>query len=139
MKIVKMSAAAVCCLLFVAATKGTKVSQAQISQFQIGAAAVLDVEGKLGMPQKSGPTPDGGTALDYILLDESPNAASFVPLARLAAGAMELHEVRVEFQFDAAGHLAAVKTDQRDLVCPHKACGPDQMNQPWTPSPTQGD
>jgi hypothetical protein len=139
MKILKVSAIAVCSLLFIAATKGTQVSQAQIGQFQTGTATVLDVENKLGMPQKSGPMPDGGTALDYILLDESPNAAAFVPLARLAAGAMDLHEVRVEFQFDAGGHLAAVRTDQRDLVCPHKACGPDQMNQPWTPSSTQGD
>jgi hypothetical protein len=139
MKLLNVSAIAVCSLLFIAATKETEVSQAQIGQFQIGAASVTDVEGKLGMPQKSGPMPNGGTSLDYNLLDESPNGASFVPLARLAAGAMNLHEVRVEFQFDTAGHLAAVRTDQRDLVCPHAACGPDQMNQPWTLSPTQGD
>ena len=88
MKIVKVSAIALCSLLFIAATKGTEVSQAQIGQFQIGTANVLDVEGKLGQPQRSGPTSDGGTALDYILMDESPNAASFVPLARLAAGAI---------------------------------------------------
>jgi hypothetical protein len=123
----------------IAATKGTEVAQTQISQFQIGAATMTDVQGRLGMPQKSGPMPNGGTALDYNLLDESPNGASFVPLARLAAGAMNVHEVRVEFQFDAAGHLAAVRTDQRDLVCPHAACGQNQMDQPWTPSPTQGD
>src|SRR5580698_5858533 len=139
MKVLKVSIIALCSVLLMAATKGTEVSQTQISQFQTGTATVMDVEGKLGMPQKSGPTPSGGTALDYILLNESPNTASFVPLARLAAGAMNLHEVRVEFQFDGAGHLASVKTDQRDLVCPHAACGPDQMNQPWTPSPTQGD
>jgi hypothetical protein len=139
MKLLKVSAVALCSLLFMAATKGTEVSQTQIGQFPTGTATVMDVEGKLGMPQKSGPTPNGGTALDYILLDESPNAAAFVPLARLAAGAMNLHEVRVEFQFDGTAHLMAVRTDQRDLVCPHPACGPDQMSQPWTPSPTEGD
>lgn len=139
MKLLKVSAIALCSLLLIAATKGTQVSQAQIGQFQIGAATVTEIEGKLGMPQRSGPMPNGGTAIDYILLDELPNAAAFVPLARLAAGAMNLHEVRVEFQFDTAGRLAAAKTDQRDLICPHAACGPDQMNQPWKPSPTQGD
>ena len=139
MKLAKVFAIALCSLLLIAATKGTEVTQEQIGQFQIGTASVLDIESKLGQPQRSGPTPDGGTAVDYILMDEAPNGASFVPFARLAAGAMNLHEVRVEFQFDPAGHLALVKTDQRDLVCPHKACGQDQMNQPWTPSPTQGD
>ena len=119
--------------------QGTEISQAQIGQFQTGTATVADVEGKLGMPQKSGPMPNGGTALDYILLDEKPNGASFVPLARLAAGAMDVHEARVEFQFDTSGHLVIVSTDQRDMVCPHAACGADQMNQPWTHSATQGD
>jgi hypothetical protein len=37
------------------------------------------------------------------------------------------------------GHLANVLTRQRDVVCPHAACGPQQLNQPWMPSATQGD
>lgn len=139
MKLFKLCAVAAAGVLMIAATKGTEVSAAQIAQFQVGAASVNDVENKLGMPQKSGPAPGGGTAVDYILLDELPNAASAVPFAREVAGAMNLHEVRVEFQFDAGGRLAAVQTSQRDLVCPHHACGPDQMSQPWAPSPTQGD
>ena len=57
----------------------------------------------------------------------------------LVAGAMNLHETRVEFQFDAAGHLAAVQTSQRDLVCPHRVCGADQFSQPWIPVAAQGD
>ena len=139
MKILKVSAIASCWILLCAATKGTEVTAAQISQFQIGVATVLDVEGKLGMPQRSAPTSSGGTALDYILLDKSANAASYVPLARLAAGAMNLHETKVEFQFDGQNHLTAVQTSQRDLVCPHTACSADQLRQPWTPLPTQGD
>jgi hypothetical protein len=120
-------------------TKGTEVTQAEISQFQIGVATIQDVEAKIGMPQKSGPLDNGGTVADYILLQESANAASYVPFARLAAGAMNVHETRVEFQFDSQGHLAAVRTSTRDLVCPHRVCGSDQMSQPWTPSQTQGD
>jgi hypothetical protein len=139
MKLIKISAIAGCCLLLMAATKGTEVSQAEISQFQTGTATVTDVEGKLGMPQRSGPTPGGGTAIDYILLDEKANGAAYVPLVRLAAGAMNVHEVRVEFQFDTGGHLTAVSTGQRDMVCPHAACGPEQMSQPWSPSTAQGD
>lgn len=120
-------------------TKGTEVTQAEISQFQAGVATIGDVEAKLGMPQRSGPFGNGGTTADYILMQESANAASYVPFARLVAGAMNLHETRVEFQFDAAGHLAAVQTSTRDLVCPHRVCGPDQLSQPWAPSQTQGD
>jgi hypothetical protein len=139
MKLLNVAAVAIGSLMLIAATRGTEVTQAQIAAFQTGVANITDVEGKLGMPTRTGPSGSGGTALDYILLDEAPNAASAVPFARLAAGAMNLHETRVEFQFDAAGRLAAVQTSTRDLVCPHRACGADQMNQPWTPSPTQGD
>ena len=139
MKSAKILGTAVCWFLLVAATKGTEVTAAQIGQFPVGTATVLDVENKLGMPQRSGPAAAGGTALDYILMDESANTASSIPIARLVAGAMNLHETRVEFQFDAAGHLAAVQTSQRDLVCPHKVCGADQLSQPWTPVPAQGD
>lgn len=120
-------------------TKGTEVSQTEIGQFQTGVATIGDVESKLGTPQRSGPLASGGTTADYILMQESANAASYIPVARLVAGAMNLHETRVEFQFDSAGHLAAVQTSTRDLVCPHRVCGPDQLSQPWIPSQTQGD
>ena len=139
MKFLKVCVIAGCWMLLCAATKGTQVTAQQIGQFQIGVATVLDVEGKLGMPQRSGPTANGGTALDYILMDESANAAAYVPLARLVAGAMNLHEMRVEFQFDGQSHLIAVQTSQRDLVCPHRVCSPDQLAQPWTTLQTQGD
>ncbi len=138
-KVLKVCAIVGCWLLLCAATKGTEVTTAQISQFQVGVATVLDVEGKLGMPQRSGPTSDGGTALDYILMNESANAAAYVPLVRQVAGAMNLHETRVEFQFDGQSHLVAVQTSQRDLVCPHTICSADELKQPWTPLQTQGD
>ncbi|HKT53881.1 MAG TPA: hypothetical protein VJP88_05485 [Caulobacteraceae bacterium] len=139
MKLIKVCTVSAAGLLMIAATKGAEVSAAQIAQFRVGVATVTDVENKLGMPQKSGLAPGGGTAIDYLLLDESPNATSAVPFAREVAGAMNLHETRVEFQFDVQGHLATVQTSQRDIVCPHHACGPAQMSQPWIPSPTQGD
>jgi hypothetical protein len=139
MKLLRVAALAGSSLLLMAGARGTEVSQAQIAQFQPGVATLSDVEAKLGAPTKTGPSSGGGTAVDYILLDETPNAASAVPFARLAAGAMNLHESRVEFQFDASSHLVAVATSTRDLVCPHRACTADQLSQPWTPSPTEGD
>jgi hypothetical protein len=54
MKIAKILGAAVCWFLLVAATKGTEVTAAQIGQFAVGTATVLDVENNLGMPQRSG-------------------------------------------------------------------------------------
>ena len=139
MKLLKVSAILICGALLIAATKGTEVTQSQIEQFKKGVATIMDVETKLGMPQKTRQLDNGNTAADYILLQESANGASYVPFARLAAGAMNVHEIRVEFEFDPSGHLVTVQTDQRDLVCPHTACPPDQMNKPWTPSPTPGD
>ena len=47
---------------------------------------------------------------------------------------MNVRETRVEFQFDPSGHLAAVESGERDMVCPHAACPADQMNKPWTPT-----
>jgi hypothetical protein len=44
MKILKVFAIAGCWILLCAATKGTEVTAAQISQFQIGTATVLDVD-----------------------------------------------------------------------------------------------
>jgi hypothetical protein len=131
--------AVVCCVFLIAGTRGTEVSGPQIDQFQKGVSTIVDVETKLGMPQKTGPLANGDTAADYILLQESANGASYVPFARLAAGAMNVHEVRVEFEFNPAGHLVDVQTSQRDLVCPHRVCTDEQKSEPWTPAPAQGD
>lgn len=139
MKLAQISAALACAVLLSAGTRGTEVSQAQIAQFQTGVATIMDVETKLGMPQKTIQLDNGDTAADYILLQESANGASYVPIVRLAAGAMNVHEVKVEFEFDKAGHLVSVQTSQRDLVCPHRVCSDEVKSQPWTPSPTPGD
>jgi len=68
-------------------------------------------------------------------------SANAHPRSRLPAGGRRHEPARNtgEFQFDAAGHLLAVQTSQRDLVCPHKVCSADQLSQPWTPVPAQGD
>ena len=133
MKLVKASALIACALLVAAGTRGTEVTQSQIDQFQKGTATVADVEGKIGLPQKTLSMDNGDTAVDYILLDESPNAASFVPGARLVAGGMNVHEVRTEFEFDKSGHLVGVTVNQRDMECLHKNCPTDTTpRQPGT-------
>jgi hypothetical protein len=139
MKLARVSAILLCGLLMMAATRGTEVTQAQIAQFQTGVATIMDVESKLGLPQRTETLGDGDTAADYILMQESANAASAVPFARLAAGAMNVHEIRVEFEFDTSGHLVGVQTAQRDLVCPHAACPGSELSKPWTPVSTPGD
>jgi hypothetical protein len=135
MKLTQTVAAAVWGLALIAATRGTEISQSQIDQFQKGTATISDVESRLGMPQRSRPSQNGGTLVDYILLDESANAASYLPFARLVAGAMYVHEVRTEFEFDSSGHLVSAQKGQRDMVCPHRTCPPDEMNRPFKPLP----
>jgi hypothetical protein len=115
-----------------AGTRGTVVTQAQIDQFQKGTATITDVEGKLGMPQKTHPLDNGDTVVDYILLEEQANVASYIPGARLVAGGMNVHETRVEFEFDKASHLVGATTNQRDMVCIHKNCPTDTT--PWQPA-----
>ena len=118
-------------LLLTAGTRGTEVTEAQIDQFKPGVATVADVESKLGLPQKTRPLDNGKTAADYILLQEEANTASYIPLARLAAGGMNVHETRFEFTFDASGHLIGEETNQRDMVCIHKNCPTETT--PWQP------
>jgi hypothetical protein len=132
MKLVKISAILVCATLCMAGTRETVVTQAQIDQFQKGTATLGDVEGKLGMPQKTHPLDNGDTAIDYILLEEQANTASFIPGARLVAGGMNVHEIRVEFEFDTSSHLVGAVTNQRDMVCIHKNCPTDST--PWQPA-----
>ena len=129
MKLVKTTAILACAVVCMAGTRGTVVTQAQIDQFQKGAATLSDVEGKLGVPQKTHPLDNGDTAIDYILLEEQANTASFIPGARLVAGGMNVHEIRVEFEFDASSHLVGTMTNQRDMVCIHKNCPTDTT--PW--------
>jgi hypothetical protein len=139
MKFIKVSAGLGCLVLLTAASRGTEVNLSQINQFQKGVTTIMDVETKLGRPQRTGPMDNGDTALDYILAETSANAASYVPFARLIAGAMYVHETRVEFEFDASGHLANVQTSQRDMVCPHRVCTDEARKEPWSPAPAQGD
>ncbi|MGD0190928.1 MAG: hypothetical protein ABSD74_09330 [Rhizomicrobium sp.] len=132
MKLVKTVAILSCAALCMAGTRGTVVTQAQIDQFRKGISTLGDVEGKLGMPQKTHPADNGNTAIDYILLEEEANTASYIPGARLVAGGMNVHEIRVEFEFDASSKLVGVTTDQRDMVCIHKNCPTETT--PWQPA-----
>ena len=132
MKRVKISAILSCAVLCMAGTRGTVVTQSRIDQFRKGAATLTDVEGKLGMPQKTHPMDNGDTAVDYILLEEEANTASYIPGARLVAGGMNVHEIRVEFEFDASSHLVGVTTNRRDMVCIHKNCPTGTT--PWQPA-----
>jgi outer membrane protein assembly factor BamE (lipoprotein component of BamABCDE complex) len=132
MKLVRICAILSCAAVCMAGTRGTVVTQAQIDQFQKGTATMTDVESKLGMPQKTHPLDNGDTAVDYILLEEEANAASYIPGARLVAGGMNVHEVRVEFEFDKSSHLVGAVANQRDMVCIHKNCPTDTT--PWQPA-----
>ena len=67
MKLIRVAAVLACGLLLTAGTRGTEVSQAQMDQFQKGVATIMDVEGKLGMPQRTRQVDNGDTAADYIL------------------------------------------------------------------------
>jgi len=97
--------------------RGTKVEQSQIDQFQKGVATEADVEAKLGKPQSIGQTANGDKTLTYVYAKGSPNAASFIPVARWAAGNAKWHSTKVVFEFDATGHLLNTESSQSDTDC----------------------
>jgi len=97
--------------------RGTQVQQPQIDQFQKGVATVADVEAKLGKPQTIGQTANGDQTLTYVYAKGSPNAASFIPVVRWAAGSAKWHSTRVDFEFDKTGHLLSSQSSQSDTDC----------------------
>jgi outer membrane protein assembly factor BamE (lipoprotein component of BamABCDE complex) len=97
--------------------RGTQVQQSQIDQFQKGVATAADVEARLGKPQSTGQTANGDQTLTYVYAKGSPNAASFVPVVRWAAGSAQWHSTRVDFEFDKSGHLLDTRSSQSDADC----------------------
>ena len=91
---------------------GTVVDQAQIDQFQTGVATVTAVKAKLGEPQQSTRTTDGGTALTYTHRERTSNTTSYVPFARWAGGQVTIRTTSVVFDFDAAGKLLGSKKSE---------------------------
>jgi hypothetical protein len=47
---------------------------------------------------------------------------------------MNVHETRVEFEFDKSSHLVGTVTNQRGMVCIHKNCPTDTTL--WQPATT---
>ena len=106
-----------------AKTNGTVVDQAQIDQFQKGVATASDVQAKLGKPQQTSQTPDGGVALTYTSKSATGNAQSHVPLARWGKGSETTITTRnVAFAFDVAGRLVDTKVTESSLTCQFGHC-----------------
>ena len=97
--------------------RGTQVQQSQIDQFKKGVATEADVQAKLGKPQSIGQAANGNRTLTYIYAKGSPNAASFIPAVRWAAGSAQWHSTRVDFEFDKTGHLLSAQSSQSDTDC----------------------
>lgn len=102
---------------------GTAVDQSQIDQFKKGVATASDVQAKLGKPQQTAQTPDGGVELTYTSQSATGNTQSHVPIARWTKGSETTITMRnVTFAFDAAGKLADTKTTESSLTCQFGHC-----------------
>ncbi len=97
--------------------RGTQVQQSQVDQFKKGVATEADVEAKLGKPQSIGQDANGNKTLTYVFAKSSPNAASYIPAVRWAAGSAKWHSTRVDFAFDKTGHLLSAQSTQSDTDC----------------------
>ncbi len=106
-----------------AKTSGTQVDQAQIDQFQKGAATVADVEAKLGQPQQTVQNPDGGFTLTYTGKSATGNAQSYVAFARWANGSETTITTRnVAFTFDSRSTLIDTNVTESSLTCKFGNC-----------------
>jgi len=106
-----------------AKSSGTQVDQAQIDQFQKGAATVGDVEAKLGQPQQAAQNPDGGFTLTYTSKSATGNAQSHVMFARWANGSETTITTRnVAFRFDSHSKLIDTNVNESSLTCKFGEC-----------------
>lgn len=92
-------------------SSGTKVTQAQISAFQVGKTTEADVIAALGVPNSASAQPDGSKIDVYAHMSAHANAASYVPIVGLFAGGAKSDSDTAVFSFGPDGILKSTSSN----------------------------
>jgi outer membrane protein assembly factor BamE (lipoprotein component of BamABCDE complex) len=93
-------------------SSGTKVDQAQITQFKPGITTYDQVAAALGPPSGTTQASDGTKTLIYVHTETSIHGATFIPVVGMFAGGADAQQQSVIFTFDKNGVLANYSTTQ---------------------------
>jgi hypothetical protein len=87
------------------ASSGTKVTEAQASQFIKGQSTEAEVIAKLGQPTSSSRAADGSRADIYMYSQAQARAENFIPVVGLMAGGADATRTAVIFHYGPDGVL----------------------------------
>lgn len=91
-------------------SSGTKVTQAQISAFQVGNTTEAEVISAFGPPNSASVLSDGSRIDVYVHMSAHANAASYVPVVGLFAGGAKGDSETAVFTFGPNGILKATSS-----------------------------
>jgi outer membrane protein assembly factor BamE (lipoprotein component of BamABCDE complex) len=106
----RILAVAIYATLSACVSSGTKVTQQQLTKFEVGKTTEADVIAALGAPNNSTIATDGSKIDVYAHVSARANAASYVPIVGLFAGSATAHTDSVTLTFDPTGLLKAVSS-----------------------------
>lgn len=91
-------------------SSGTKVTQAQVSAYQVGKTTEAEVIAALGAPNSASVLSDGSRIDVYMHTSAHANAASYVPIVGLFAGGAKGDSETAVFTFSPNGILKATSS-----------------------------
>ena len=92
-------------------SSGTKVTQAQVSAFQVGKTTEAEVLAALGPPNSASVLSDGSKIDVYVHMSAHANAASYVPIVGLFAGGAKGDSDTVVLSFGPNGLLRSTSSN----------------------------
>lgn len=111
----RMAALALVATLSGCVSTGTKLSDADVQQFQKGKTTEAEIIAKLGVPTTVVRNDNGTKADIYVHSSLRPDAANFIPYVGLFAGGTKASSSTVTFSFDANGILASVSSQDTNV------------------------
>jgi hypothetical protein len=92
-------------------SSGTKVTEAQISAFQVGKTSEAEVIARLGQPNGTSVAADGSRSDVYMHISAHANGASYIPIVGLFAGGAKSDSDTAVFNFGPDGILKSTSSN----------------------------
>jgi hypothetical protein len=92
-------------------SSGTKVTQSQMSAFQVGKTTETEVIAAFGAPNSTSVLSDGSKVDVYVHVSAHANAASYVPIVGLFAGGAKSSSDTAVFSFGPDGLLKSTSSN----------------------------
>jgi uncharacterized protein YceK len=91
---------------------GTKVDPSVVASFQPGVTTIQDAESKLGTPNSTTTSSDGGTTIMYLYSHAQASGSSYIPVVGAFVGHTDSDTVTSTLMFDKNGKYLRSTTSQ---------------------------